>query len=309
MLTIPRFSFKKEHSLSKDSTWTVCQPNNIDSSKDVNNSFKAFSSLAGIVSHHTESINSNVTKISSQNNTNAQPFSSLAALTTDYLQKSNAANNVESRDRYQLPVSQFIIPKLSIKKNDSEETRNVHLPKFHNNENNKRQLVSTNILDKDEIDSLQNDFSNMDIFLKRNTVTDKSKKLLVNPINIVNENCTPLSDDWVDLSAALKEAEFLTDNAFCSVNLTTSTKLYDMHNLEISLEDNDRITSNVLPVTLNLCALRSIEFPYSKKNVSVFGKTLCKKWKRKRPVLKTIVHYNTVKPFDFSTPYQNSNRS
>jgi len=308
MLTIPRFSFKKEH-ISKNSTWTICQPNNIDSSKDVNNSFKTFSSLAGIVSHHTESTNSNITKIFSQNNTNAQPFSSLAALTADYLQKSNATNNVESQDRYQSPVSQFIIPKLSIKKNDSEEMRNIHLPKFHNNENNKRQLVSTNILDKDEIDSLQNDFSNMDIFSNRNIVIDKLEKQFVNPINTINENCTPLSDDWVDLSAALKEAEFLTDNAFCDVNLTTSTKLYDTPNLEISLEDDDRITPNVLPVTLNVCALRSIEFPYTKKNISGFGKTLCKKWKRKRPILKTIVHYNTVKPFDFSTPYQNLNRS
>ncbi|KAG5343176.1 HBS1L protein, partial [Acromyrmex heyeri] len=251
-LTIPRFSFKKEH-ISKDSTWTICQPNNIDSSKDVNNSFKTFSSLAGIVSHHTESINSNITKISSQNNTNAQPFSSLAALTADYLQKSNTTNNVESQDRYQSPVSQFIIPKLSIKKNDSEEMRNVHLPKFHNNENNKRQLVSTNILDKDEIDSLQNDFSNMDIFSNGNTVIDKLEKQFVKPINTVNENCTPLSNDWIDLSAALKEAEFLTDNAFCGIDLTTSTKLYDTHNLEISLEDDDRIIPNVLPVTLNLC--------------------------------------------------------
>ncbi|XP_012060930.1 PREDICTED: uncharacterized protein LOC105624181 [Atta cephalotes] len=308
MLTIPRFSFKKEH-ISKNSTWTICQPNNVDNSKDVNNSFKTFSSLAGIVSHHTESTNSNITKIFSQNNTNAQPFSSLAALTADYLQKSNATNNVESQDRYQSPVSQFIIPKLSIKKNDGEEMRNIHLPKFHNNENNKRQLVSTNILDKDEIDSLQNDFSNMDIFSNRNIVIDKLEKQFVNPINTINENCTPLSDDWVDLSAALKEAEFLTDNAFCDVNLTTSTKLYDTPNLEISLEDDDRITPNVLPVTLNVCALRSIEFPYTKKNISGFGKTLCKKWKRKRPILKTIVHYNTVKPFDFSTPYQNLNRS
>lgn len=312
MFTIPRFSFEKEHNLFKNSTSIACQ-SDINKSKDVNHFFKTVSSLTGFISHHTESMNSDITKISSQSDTNTQPFNSLAALTADYLQKSNITNNIEFQERHQSLTSQFVIPKLSIKKKDSEEMKNVHLSKFHNNESSKRQLISTNILSKDEINLLQKDFSNMDIVPKSNIVIKdiKSEKQFKNPMSIVNEICTPSTDDWVDLSTALKEAEFLTDNAFCNANLTTSRKLYrNTHNLEICLEDDSRITPNMLPVTLNLCALRYVKLPYIKKNVSMFGKTLCKKWKMKRPVLRTIVqHYNTVKPFDFSTPYQNSNRS
>lgn len=249
--------------------------------------------------------------MSSQSDTNVQPFSSLAALTTDYLQKSNATNNIESQERHQSSI--FIIPKLSIKK---KETRNVQLSEF-NNENSKRQLVSTNILGKHEIEILQKDFSNMDILPKSNIMKNvcekhivkdvKSEKQLKDSISIVNKICTKSSDDWVDLSTALKEAEFLTDSTFCNANLTTSRKLHhDIHNLEIYLDDNriNLSTPNVLPVTLNLCALRYVKLPYTKKNVSVFGKILCKKWKIKRPVLEVIVQkYNTIKPFNFSTLY------
>lgn len=227
------------------------------------------------------------------------------------MQNSNA-NNIESRQKHQSRISQFAIPKLSINKKDSEEIKNVHLPKSHNNENSKTQITSTNILNKSEIDLLQKDFSNMDIFSKSNVVRNiKSEEQFKNPISIINEICTPLPNDWVDLSTALKEAEFLADSAFRNANLTTSRKLYrNMHNLEICLEDDNRVTQNVLPVTLNLCALRYVELPYTKKTSSIFGKTLCKKWKIKIPVLKALVqHYNMVKPFDFSTPYQNSNRS
>lgn len=285
---------------------TICQPTNIDGSKSLNHSFKTFSSLAGLISHHTESINSN-TKISSQSNTSAQPFSSLAALTADYLQKSNAVNNIESRQKHQSPISQFVIPKLSINKKDSEETKNVHLLKSYNNENSKTQIISTNILSKHEIDLLQKEFSNMDIFSKNNVGRDiKSKEQFKNPISIINEICTVVPDDWVDLSTALKEAEFLVDGAFRNTNLTTSRKYRNMHNLEICLENDNRVTQDVLPVTLNLCALKYVKLPYTKKTISIFGKTLCKKWKIKKPVLKTIVqHYKMVKPFDFSTSYQN----
>lgn len=226
------------------------------------------------------------------------------------MQKPNSINNTDSRERHQSPISQFVIPKLSIKKKESEETKNIHLPKFHNNENSKRQPVPTNILSKHEIDLLQEDFSNMDIFSKNNIIKDvKSEERFKNPISIINEICTPSFDDWVDLSTVLKKGEFLTDSTFRNTNLTTSRKLYH-DTLEICLEDDNRITPNVLPVTLNLYALRYVKLPYTKKKVSVFGKTLCKKWKIKRPVLKTIVQqFNTIKPFDFSTPYQNSNRS
>lgn len=235
--------------------------------------------------------------MSSRSDTSAaQPFSSLAALTADYLQKSNATNNIESRERHQ---SQFVIPKLSIKK-DSEEMKN-HSPKFPNE--NKLNTSS-------KINLLQRNFSNMKIVSKSNPVRDvRSEEQPKDPISIVNAISTP-SDDWVDLSTALKEAEFLADNAFCNANLTNSRQSYrDMH-LEVCLEDDNRITANALPVTLNLRALRYGKLPYTKENVSIFGRTLCRKWRMKRPVLRAIARqYNTIKPFDFSTPYQNSNRS
>lgn len=235
-----------------------------------------------------------------------QPFSSLAALTADYLQKSNV-NNIESQERHQSSKIQFVIPKLSIKKKNNEETKDLQSP--NSNENSKK-LISTNTLSKHEINLLQKDFSNMSIVKSKIVRNIKSEEQLKDPISIVNEICTP-SDDWVDLSTALKEAEFLADNAFCNANLTSSRQLYrNTHNLEICLEDDNRITPNALPVTLNLCALKCVKLPYTKKNVSIFGKILCKKWKIKRPILRAIVqHYNTIKPFDFSTPYQNSNRS
>lgn len=283
------------------------QLNDIDRSKDVNQSLKTFTPLAGFILHNIEPINLDTTKISLQSNTNVQPFSSLAALTADYLQKSNTANNIESQEKHESPIAQFVIPKLSINKKDSEKTKSVPSPKFHDNENTRRQLKFTNISSKHKIDLLQKDFSNMNIF--PNILKDvESEEQLKIPISIVNKICTQSSDDWVDLSTALKEAEFLSDNAFCNDNLT-SRKLYrNTHNLEIYLEDN-RVTPK-LPVTLNLCALKYVKLPYTKKNVSVFGKTLCKQWKIKRPVLRANVqHYNTIKPFDFSIPYQNSNRS
>ncbi|KAL0101489.1 hypothetical protein PUN28_018962 [Cardiocondyla obscurior] len=302
--TIPRFSFKKENTLSEDSSRTICQSSSTDRLKDVNYPVKPFSSLAGLISHHTESIHSNAA-ITSLNDTKAQPFSSLAALTTDYLQKSNI-NNIQSQIKPQ-SISPFVIPKLSITKKNNEERDNAHLSKFCTSENNKTQLMSTNVLNNHKINLLEKDFSSMNIFPKSNILKDiKTEEQFKNP-SIVNKICTPLSDDWVDLSTALKEAEFLVDNAFHNVNSASSKKLqHNMHSLEICVEDDAKIMPNVLPVTLNLCALRCVKLPYTKINASVFGKTLCKKWNMKKPFFKvTVEPYSTIKPFDFSTPYSN----
>lgn len=309
MFTIPKLSFEKKDNLLKDSTSTVyCHPKNIDSLSDEKYPLGTFSSLAGLTSHHTESIHSDTTKICSQNNTDAQSFGSLAALTAHHLQKSNVAN-VEFREKEQLPNSQFVIAKLSIKKNDNADVGNIQSLKRHDS---KRQPVHTN--SKHPVDLLEKDFSDMYIFLENNDVTNiESKEQFKDPINVINEIRTPSPDNWmIDLSTALKEAEFLTDCTSSNANMAISRKFYyDMPNLEICMEDNkNSVLSNALPITLNLCALRHVKLPYTKKNVSVFGKTLCRKWKTKRPVFKVLVQsYNTVKAFDFSLPYQYSNRS
>lgn len=304
MFTIPKLSFEKKDNLLKDSTSTAyCHLNNIDSSSNEKRSLGTFSSLAGLISHHTESIHSDTAKITSQNNMDTQCFGSLAALTAHHLQKSSA--NVEFREKEQLPNSQFVIPKLSMKKNDNANVKNIQSLELHNN--SKKQSVHAN--SKHPINLLEKNFSDMYISLESNDVTNvESKKQFKDPpINVVNEARTPSPDNWmIDLSTALKEAEFLTD-CISSANLTASKKFYyDMPNLEMCIEDNkNSVISNTLPVTLNLCALRHIKLPYTKKNVSVFGRTLCRKWKTRNPVLKIPVQrYDTVKSFDFSTPYQ-----
>lgn len=303
MFTIPKLSFEKKDNLLKDSTSTAyCHLNNIDNSSNEKRSLGTFSSLAGLISHHTESIHSDTAKITSQNNMDTQCFGSLAALTAHHLQKSSA--NVEFREKEQLPNSQFVIPKLSMKKNDNTNVKNIQSLKLHNN--SKKQSVHAN--SKHPINLLEKNFSDMYISLENNDVTNvESKKQFKDPINVVNEVRTPSPDNWmIDLSTALKEAEFLTD-CISNANLTASKKFYyDMPNLEMCIEDNkNSVISNTLPVTINLCALRHIELPYTKKNVSVFGRTLCRKWKTKKPVLKIPIQcYDTVKSFDFSTPYQ-----
>lgn len=304
MFTIPKLSFVKKDNLFKNSTSSVyCYPNNVNSLSDVKRPLKTFSSLAGLTSHHTESIHSDTTRISSQNNTDAQFFGSLAALTAHHLQKSNVAN-VEFRERKQLPNSQFVIPKLSIKKNDNADV-NIQSLKLSNN--SKSQAIHTN--NKHPIDLLEKGFTDMYI-LENNDVTNvESIEQIKAPINVINETRTPSPDNWIiDLSIALKEAELLTTSS--NTNLTIPRKFfYDMPNLEICIEENS-VISNTLPITLNLCDMRHAKFPYTKKNVSVFGRTLCRKWKSRKPVLKVVVQrYDTVKRFDFSTPYQKTNRS
>lgn len=220
------------------------------------------------------------------------------------MQKSNSNSNTEFRKKQQSPSSQFVVPKLSIKKNNSEETGNVQLSKSSDSENNKT-LIYPNSLSKHSID-LQKDFSGMHISLKSNTATEEQFN---NPASSISQTRTASPDNWViDLSTALKEAEFLTNNTFSNVKLTTSKKFYyDMSNLDLCVEKSS-VMLNVLPVTPNLCALRHVKLPYTKEKVSVFGKTLCRKWKTRKPICKvTAQHYDTVKPFDFST--QNTNRS
>lgn len=237
-----------------------------------------------------------------------QSFGSLAALTAHHLQKSNAAN-VKFREREQLPNSQFVIPKLSIKKNDNANMENIQSLKLHHS---KRQPVHAN--SKHSVDLLEKDFSDMYIFLENNDVTNiESKEQFKDPINVINEIRTPSPDNWmIDLSTALKEAELLNDCSSSNANMAISRKFYyDMPNLEICMEDNKNSElSNALPITLNLCTLKHVKLPYTKKNVSVFGKTLCRKWKTRKPILKVFIQsYNTVKSFDFSISYQYSNRS
>lgn len=309
MFTIPKLSFKKEHNSSKDSILTMS--NDTDGLQHVKYSTTTCSSLAGLISNHAQSICSDVTEISSQRN--AQSFGSLAALTAHHLQKSNMTNDTKFHERQQLPNSQFVIPKLIIKKNDNEGTGNVQSLKSSNDENNKKQLIPIDSLDKYPIDTLQKDLSNMHIMSKNYITTEKLEKQL-DMRSVINDIRAPSPENWIiDLSTALKEAELLTNCTFNNANSNALRKFhYDTPNLETCMEDESDVMPNLLPVCFNLCALMHVKLPYikKKKNISMFGKILCRKWKTKKPNLEILVqHSGTVKPFDFSVPYRNANRS
>jgi len=308
MFTIPKFSFKKESVLLNDSSFATCYTtsNSLNKLRDMKHSPTSLSSLAGFISHQTDSASSNTIKISSQNNTDVQPFGSLAALTAHHLQKSNAINYIEFCKNSPSPNSQFVIPKLSIKKNNSAETIDTQLLKFCNNEN--RQTISINNIDKHSIDLLEADFSNIRILSNSamKNINFESRTI----INDVNQIRIPSPDNLVDLSIALKEAELLTRN-ISNVDSVLKKLDHEMTNLEIRNDDKNNIKPNLLPVTLNLCALRFTKLPYTKQKVSVFGRTLCRKWKTEKPNLKIFMqHCDIIKPFDFSTSYtRNINRS
>jgi hypothetical protein len=310
MFTIPKFSFKKENISLNNSSSASCYAisNSLNKSKDIKHSPTSLSSLAGLISDQTDSTSSNTIKISSQNNADVQSFGSLAALTAHHLQKSDATNYTEFLKNSPSSSSQFVIPKLSIKKNDSEETTDTQLLKFRDNEN--RQTISINNIDKHSIGLLEADFSNMRIFPNSATKNINFENQTRSIINDVNQIRTPSPDNLVDLSIALKEAELLTRN-ISNADFALKKLDHEMANLEIHNDDKNNIKPNLLPVTLNSCALRLTKLPYTKQKPSVFGRTLCRKWKTEKPNLKIFTqHCHTIKPFDFSTSYtRNTNRS
>lgn len=302
MFTIPELSFKKEHAPCKYSASDI--PNTLNRFKDVKQSPAFLSSLTGFIPNHADSAESETTKISLQNNTDSQSFNSLAALTAHHLQKSNAISNIGFRENQSSPNSQFVIPKLSIKKDNSEATTSTQLSTFR--EHNKNKQISS--MNKQPIDSLQADFSNMRIF-PNSAMTNLELK--GQSQSTINQISAP-HDKWmVDLSVALKEAEFLILNTSDSISSDSNKLDHEIPNLELRVDDKSDIMPNLLPVTLNLSAVRRTNLPYTKLKVSVFGQTLCRQWKTKRPNLKVFVqHHNTIKPFDFSIPYtRNTNRS
>lgn len=313
MFTIPRFSFNKTHMSPKDSS-SISPPNNRNNFKDVQQSSNTFSLLAELASSHAKSVSPDAKKLTSSTTTNASTFSSLAALTAHHLQNSNSAHSINFFDKQQSSSSQFVIPKFSIKKDNSDETESIQFLKSRNNETSKKLLksqtktqVTANAPDEKSIDSLRKDFSNMHILLRNNILADvRSDKQLENSLNVKNNIHVASPDNCVvDLSTALKEVKLLADNNSNNKNSnsTISKKFYDMPNLEY-IEDNGAML-NVLPVTLNLRALKHARLPYAKTTVSVFGRTLCKQWKTSKPVLKVIEHrYHQITPFDFSIPYR-----
>ena len=246
---------------------------------------------------------------SSKNDSDTVAFKTLADLTAHHLQNTS---NLLGNEKTSSPKTNFLIPKLSIKKdncNDINEQLNLStiLEDIH--------IDSAAVNDRksdDSMDSLERSLSSVFAFskdfintsIKSNSQNMESKNdLIVN----VGDTRTPSPDPWIiDLNSTLKEATFLVSN---NCSHTKLEMLKDVHNIipNSSLQipnKNIEIPYAMLPTTLNLSCLRYIKLPYSKKNVSLFGRTLCRTWKLKKPILKSQQeHHKTVKRFDFSVPY------
>lgn len=248
---------------------------------------------------------------------NSQPqyFGSLADLTANHLQKSNiSTNKIELCTKS--PNSGFIIPKLNINKNKENFGQSIISSKFSsdNNTDNIVNITSNKnedrfYSDKVQIDPLRKGISNLKLASNPNSEFNEQKS--VNLANLIDHNAkqvrTPSPDDWlIDLSAALKEVHVpdLEHNRQIEpmTNLYYDTLSYIEKMKNNSLNDLDSETN--VECTLNLNSLIHIRLPYAKKTVSTLGKILTRKWKLKKPFIKSKTQeYRTIKRFDFSTPY------
>ena len=290
-----------------------CFARNIESLRtlSISNSPIISSSLPGCISNHIDSVTSNSTNDPCKNNLDAVSFKSLADLTAHHLQKStNLIGSTNFNGEASLCSTNFVIPKLSIKNDKSNDLENVQLNSFDSKININLESIYDQEKD-DSMDSLERSISNV-LALSRNytdhNIKNKSQNMELeeNSTNVSGTR-TPSPDPWIiDLSSALKEATSLV------VDTCTDTKskaLKDVSNvipnsrLQTSNENTD-IPYAMLPTTLNLSSLKHAKLPYTKRNVSLFGRTLCRMWKMKKPLLKSqLEQHQTIQKFDFSIPY------
>lgn len=285
--------------------------NNLESFKDlaISNSSMRFSSLSGF----SNLVNSSLSGSTSfKNISDSVAFKTLADLTAHHLQKnSSLIDNANSNEKNLLPKTNFVIPKLSIKKDNRSDINNVQLDLPTAQKDIDDSILNDRKTD-DSMDSLEQSLFSAFAFsrdypntiIKSNSQSVKSQN---DPVLNVSGTRTPSPDPWIiDLNSTLKETTFLASN---SNRHTKSEVLEDIHNvipistLQISNE-NIEIPYAMLPTKLNLSYLRYVKLPYTKKNVSLFGRTLCRTWKLKKPILKSQQeHHKTIRRFDFSVPY------
>lgn len=285
---------------------------NLESMKNLtlDDSTTTFSSLSELMTNHVKSTSLKTMK-EFQINSNTPPFKSLADLTAHHLQKSSSLiNSTSSNEKTFLPNTNFVIPKLSIKKDRSNDLNNTQLDVSTIQKNTS--VVSESVDDKKKdysIDSFEKSISNVLAFSENYT---NSKSNLYNletkedSLLNVSGTRTPSPDNWmIDLSSALKEATFVVSN---KSNHTKTKVLKDTDIIpdtkSHTFNQNFEIPNVILPTKLNLRSLNSVKLPYTKRNVSLFARTLCRTWKLKRPILKSQEQqHQTVKRFDFSIPY------
>lgn len=204
-----------------------------------------------------------------------------------------------------------MIPKLLIKNDKSNDLENVQLNSFDGKQN--INVESINDQEKDDsMDSLERSISNV-LALSRNytdhNIKNKSQNMELEENSTLNVSGTrtPSPDPWIiDLSSALKEATSLV------VDNCTDIKPKVLKDVNNVIPNSRLQTSNqsidfpyaMLPTTLNLSSLKYAKLPYTKRNVSLFGRTLCRTWKMKKPLLKSrSEQHQTIQKFDFSIPY------
>ena len=309
---IPKFSFNKQNNI-QNSNMNSCFARNIESLRtlSVSNPPIISSSLPGCIPNHIDSVTSNSTNDPCKNNLDAVSFKSLADLTAHHLQKStNLIGSTNFNGEASLCSTNFVIPKLSIKNDKSNDLENVQLNSFDSKKNINLESIYDQEKD-DSMDSLERSISNVlalqGIILIR-ILKNKSQNMELeeNSTNVSGTR-TPSPDPWIiDLSSALKEATSLVVDTCTDKN---SKALKDVSNvipnsrLQTSNENTD-IPYAMLPTTLNLSSLKYAKLPYTKRNVSLFGRTLCRIWKMKKPLLKSqSKQHQTIQKFDFSIPY------
>lgn len=291
--------------------------NNLEGFKSlsISNSPMKLSFSPGLSPNAVDSTLSNFTKESMEQNTNTVPFKSLADLTAHHLQKSSSLLGSRNTNEKTLSCgTNFVIPKLSLKKDNCNDQSNVDLSATQRNINiGSDTLNDKTKVDPNSMDSLERHISHV-LALSRNYTNpdsiDISQKVESKEDSLLNVSGTrtPSPDLWmIDLSSALKEATAIIPNnpisSHTKAKVIGITDTISKLNIHIS-DHNTPIPYNILPTTLNLSPLKHVKLPYAKKNVSLFGRTLCKTWKLRKPNLKSQKQqYETVRRFDFSVPY------
>lgn len=251
-------------------------------------------------------LNSDHDEKTSQANTNALMFGSLADLTAHHLRNSNSSSAIGSSSK------DLVIPKLSTKNNPRIFPSPMRSEKLSGNN-----WVQGKIDQNDSCELFNSNFCKT-----RNSPQKTDHEIQLRDTNIVTDRTifardsfqntrTPSPEDWeIDLTTALSEtfSHIIKPSCNSSLNLTEDLShhisrldIYSNTNTVLEVTENDapNFSSNC---DLNMSSLQHIKLPYSKEIVSLFGKILCRKWKSKKPYIRSNASIDVVKRFDFSIP-------
>lgn len=281
--------------------------NNLESFKDlaIDDSPTKFSSLSGFNPLVDFTLSSSA---SSKNDSDTVAFKTLADLTSHHLQNTS---NLLDNEKTSTPEANFLIPKLSIKKdncNDINEQLNSStiLEDIH--------IDSDTVNDRqsdDSMDSLERSLSSVFAFSKDSTDSIESNLPNIESKNdpIVNTSDTQTFslDSWFDLNCWLKENTISEECMNTRLRILDAMASDSPESIFLLFKENFEIPPDMLPTTLNLINLNYVKLPQTKRNISLFGRTLCMTWKLRKPILKREAfeqkRHETIKIFDFSVPF------